>query len=158
MAPVVAVPTDDIEQRRHKHRGAQFSEKAGEKAFIVRACSAENTTFQGMDYVYVSKGPITAGSIRGAVQAFRDERQGRTKEERLLIKAIEHACTCAAYHDELQHVLVRQVSAGDVYHAPNTGEFFYDGVPIVGRPAIAVDIEGGTSIVLTKGHELSFTM
>lgn len=141
---------DEVRARRATQRGARLSENPSTTIYALRACRTEIDSFTPMDYCYISHQILPAGTIRRAVDCFTENLPPPTAAARLLTKAIEHACTCAAYHDEPHHILIQRVAARDVYEATNPGEYFYDGDTAKGVVTINVSPEGLVEVILPE--------
>lgn len=135
----------DTQARRERERGQSVSEVLGypKTLLVMRAMVGDDPAIQPMDYMFVSMRPLRPGAAERVISALEEGDELTNREERLLLKAVEHACTVAMYKGEPCHVMAASVSSNDVYEATNPGEYFYDGKkPLRGSLLVVADENG----------------
>lgn len=77
----------------------------------------------------------------------------RRNEDKLLKKAIEHACTIALYHGGVSSVVEARVKSDNLYEATNPGEYFYDGKTKISGTVVAQADELGFAYEPSEGSQ-----
>lgn len=135
----------DTQQRRERERGKCVSEVLGHRKtlLVMRAVVGEDPAILPMDYTFISPRGLRPGAADRVITALEEGDEVTNREDRLLLKAVEHACTVALYKGEPCHVIAASVSSDDVYEATNPGEYFYDGdKPLRGNLLAMADENG----------------
>lgn len=139
---------------REKEMGEPISTVAGKKAFVVRTMPEQCNSILPMDYMYVLERNIKISKVMSVLNNYEEGEECRSRDERILMKTLEHAVTSAIYQGNNYRIVVAEVPANQVFHATNPGEFFYGGKePAHAQTIMMVDHDGNPSISPMKKQE-----
>lgn len=149
---------DQSSNSRNKEKGMPLDSGHQKKVFLIRTMPEQCDVLLPMDYAYLLDGRISDSTIKRVLNDYEEGERPMANRSRILMKTLEHAVTSAIYQGNPYRIVVSSVPANQVFHATNTGEFFYAGdEPAETETIMMVDSEGQPSAVKKPENKWEMT-